>query len=39
MLRDSFGQAFRAIIGTMSEDTRLGKAKDSEKDFRKCSLT
>jgi hypothetical protein len=33
MLRDSFGQAFRAIIGTMSKDTRLGKAKDSEKRF------
>jgi len=33
MLRDSFGQALKAIIGTMSKDTRLGKAKDSDKRF------
>ncbi len=33
MLRDSFGQAFKAIIGSMSKDTRLGKAKDSDKRF------
>ena len=31
MLRDCFGQALRAIIGAMSKDTRLGKAKDSDK--------
>jgi len=33
MLRDSFGQAMKAIIGSMSKDTRLGKAKDADKRF------
>ena len=33
MLRDSFGQALKAIIGSMSKDTRLGKAKDADKRF------
>ena len=33
MLRDSFGQALKAIIGSMSKDTRLGKTKDSDKRF------
>ncbi len=31
MLRDSFGQALKAIIGSMSKDTRLAKAKGSDK--------
>ena len=33
MLRDSFGQALRAIIGSISKDTRLGKSKDADKRF------
>ena len=33
MLRDSFGQAMKAIIGSMSKDTRLGKTKDADKRF------
>ena len=33
MLRDSFGQALKAIIGSISKDTHLGKAKDSDKRF------
>ena len=33
MLRDSFGQALRAIIGSISKDTRLGKTKDADKRF------
>lgn len=33
MLRDSFAQALKAIIGSVSKDTRLGKAKDSDKRF------
>ena len=33
MLRDSFGQAIKAIIGSMSKDTRLGRAKDADKRF------
>ena len=33
MLRDSFGQAMKAIIGSMSKDTRLGNAKDADKRF------
>ena len=33
MLRDSFGQAMKAIIGSMNKDTRLGKAKDADKRF------
>ena len=31
MLRDSFGKALRAIIGSISKDTRLGKTKDADK--------
>ena len=33
MLRDSFGQAIKAIIGTISKDTQLAKSKDSDKRF------
>lgn len=33
MLRDSFGQAMKAIIGSMSKDTRLGKTRDADKRF------
>ena len=31
MLRDSFGQAIKAIIGSISKDTQLAKSKDSDK--------
>ena len=31
MLRDSFGQALKAILGSLSRDTRLGKTKDADK--------
>ncbi|HAF58361.1 MAG TPA: hypothetical protein DCL00_02110 [Opitutae bacterium] len=31
MLRDSFGQAIKAIIGSISKDTKLAKSKDSDK--------
>jgi hypothetical protein len=31
MLRDSFAQALKAIVGTVSKDTRLGKTKDADK--------
>jgi hypothetical protein len=33
MLRDSFAQAMKAIIGSMSRDTRFGKTKDADKRF------
>jgi hypothetical protein len=33
MLRDSFGQALKAIIGTVSKETRLGKAKGADSRF------
>jgi hypothetical protein len=33
MLRDSFAQAMKAIISSMSRDTRLGKTKDADKRF------
>jgi len=31
MLRDSFGQALKAILGSMSKDTKLGKTRDADK--------
>jgi hypothetical protein len=33
MLRDSFGQALKTIIGTVSKETRLGKAKGADSRF------
>ena len=33
MLRDSFAQAMKAIIGSMNRDTRFGKTKDADKRF------
>jgi len=33
MLRDSFALAMKAIVGSMSRDTRLGKTKDADKRF------
>ena len=36
MLRDSFGQAIKAIIGSISKDTQLAKAKIQIKDCMRC---